>query len=193
MNPALAERLGIDTAKALTAGDVANLLNGQRADGSDIEGKQKQAGTESVGTVLRMDDSRMPTRAELECVLAGKRVDGTTLSPEVAQRAVRRFQAVLGAKQAELTQAQREDVLTGFTATGGALTVKQYHERMDTSRARIGYVDLTFDRAGEGEPEHPASKLSNAVSLCRHLLLITTYSSTLTDRIQLDRKWHVFC
>ena len=144
MNPALARRLGIDTTRALTANDVANLLNGQRADGGDIEGKQKQAGTDGIGTIFGMDESRMPTPAELENVLAGRRVDGAALPPEAAQRAVRRFQAVLGAKQADLTPAQREDILSGRTATGGELTVKQYHERMDTSRARIGYVDLTF-------------------------------------------------
>jgi hypothetical protein len=86
----------------------------------------------------------MPTRAELENVLAGRKVDGTALPEAAAQRALRRFQAVLGAKNAALTAAQREDILSGRTATGGALTVKQYHERMDTSRARIGYVDLTF-------------------------------------------------
>ena len=79
MNPALAGRLGIDITKALTAGDVANLLNGQRADGGDIEGKQKRSATEGVGTVFGMDESRMPTRAELENVLAGRRVDGTAL------------------------------------------------------------------------------------------------------------------
>jgi hypothetical protein len=144
MNPALAARLGIDVTRALTAGDVANLLNGQRADGGDIEGKQKQAGTEGIGTVFGMDEHRIPTRVELENVLSGRRVDGTALPPDVAQRAVRRFQAVLGAKQAALTPDQREDILSGRTATGGELTVKQYHERMDTSRARIGYVDLTF-------------------------------------------------
>jgi hypothetical protein len=144
MNPALAGRLGINTAKALTAGEVANLLNGQRADGGDIERKQKQAGTEGIGTIFGMDESRMPTRAELENVLVGKRVDGTALPPGSPQRAVRRFQAVLGARQEALTPEQREDILSGRTATGGELTVKQYHDRMDTSRARIGYVDLTF-------------------------------------------------
>jgi hypothetical protein len=144
MNQALAGRLGIDTAKALTAGEVANLLNGQRADGGDIDGKQKRSATEGVGTLFGMDESRMPTRAELENVLAGRKVDGAPLPAEAAQRAVRRFQAVLGAKHAELTPEQREDILSGRTATGGELTVKQYHDRMDTSRARIGYVDLTF-------------------------------------------------
>lgn len=144
MNPALAERLGINTAHALTAGEVANLLNGQRADGDDIKGKQKQAATEGIGTVFAMEESRIPTRAELANVLAGKKVDGTALPAVAAQRALRRFQAVLGARQQELTVEQREDILSGRTATGGELTVKQYHERMDTSRARIGYVDLTF-------------------------------------------------
>jgi hypothetical protein len=144
MNPALAGRLGIDTAKALTAGEIANLLNGQRADGGDIGGKQKQAGTEGIGTLFGMDESRMPMRAELANILAGKKVDGTTLPPGITERAVRRFQAVLGAKQQVLTPAQREDILSGRTASGGELTVKQYHERMDTSRARISYVDLTF-------------------------------------------------
>jgi hypothetical protein len=51
---------------------------------------------------------------------------------------------VLGAKHAALTAEQREDILAGRTATGGELTARQYHERMDTSRSRIGYVDLTF-------------------------------------------------
>jgi hypothetical protein len=144
MNPALAERLGIDTTKALTAAEIANLLNGQRAGGGDIRGKQKRSATEGVGTVFGVDESRLPTRAELENVLAGKRVDGAALPAEVAQRAVRRFQAALGARQEQLSPEQREHILTGRTATGGELTGKQYHERMDTSRARIGYVDLTF-------------------------------------------------
>jgi hypothetical protein len=144
MNPALADRLGINTAKALTPAEVANLLNGQRADGNGIQGKQKQAGTESVGAIFGMDASRLPSRAELEHVLAGRKADGAPLAPDTAARALRRFQAVLGAKEAELTPQQREDILSGRTASGGELTVKQYHERMDTSRTRIGYVDLTF-------------------------------------------------
>lgn len=144
MNPALAERLGIDTTKALTAAEVANLLNGQRADGGDIEGKQKRSATEGIGTILGMDEARIPTRTELEHVLSGRKVDGTALPPEAAERAVRRFQGVLGAKQADLTAEQRENILSGQTATGGELSVTQYHERMDTSQARIGYVDLTF-------------------------------------------------
>jgi hypothetical protein len=144
MNPALARCLGIDTTKALTSGQVANLLNGQRADGLNIEGKTKRAATEGIGKIFGMDESRIPTRGELENVLAGRRVDGTELPPDTAERAIRRFQGVLGARNAHLTPEQREEILSGRTATGGELTARQYHDRMDTSRARIGYVDLTF-------------------------------------------------
>ena len=91
-----------------------------------------------------MDESRLPTHAELEHVLAGRKADGSALPQDIARRAVRRFQAVLGAKHADLTVAQRQEILAGRTASGGTLTGRQYHERMDTSRARIGYVDLTF-------------------------------------------------
>jgi hypothetical protein len=144
MHPALATRLGIDTTRGLTAAEVANLLNGQRADGADIVGKQKQAASEGVGEIFGMDQTRLPTRAELEHVLAGRKVDGTELAAGDATRAVRRFQSALGARQAELTPEQREDVLAGRTSTGGELSAKQYHQRMDTGRSRIGYVDLTF-------------------------------------------------
>src|ERR1019366_4367607 len=85
MNPTLAGQLGIDTTKALTAGEVANLLNGQRADGGEIVGKQKQTSTEGIGTVFAMDESRMPTRSELENVLAGRKVGGTALPAEAAR------------------------------------------------------------------------------------------------------------
>ena len=144
MHPALAQRLGIDTGKALSPGEVANLLNGQRTDGADIEGKARRSATEGIGTIFGMEEDRIPSRAELENVLAGRKVDGTALPADVAERTVRRFQAVLGVRKPELTPEQREEVLFGRTATGGELTVKQYHERMDTSQARIGYVDLTF-------------------------------------------------
>ncbi len=143
MNPALAERLGIDTSRGLTAAEVANLLSGQRADGADIPGKKRWAATQAIAETFGMVEGRIPTRDELEHVLAGRKVDGIELEAKAAERAVRRFQAVLGAK-GPLTDEQRAEILSGRTATGGELTAQQYHERMDTGRSRIGYVDLTF-------------------------------------------------
>jgi hypothetical protein len=66
------------------------------------------------------------------------------LAPEDAARAVQRFRTVLGAKGKDLTPEQRENILSGCTAAGVPLTIEQFHERMDTGRARIGYVDFTF-------------------------------------------------
>jgi hypothetical protein len=123
---------------------VANLLNGQRADGKPIAGKQVQASTEAIGAIFGLDERRIPNRGELENVLAGRRADGEALPAETAQAAVRRFLAVLGAKGADLAADQRAHIMSGRTATGGELTREQYHDRMDTSRSRIGYVDLTF-------------------------------------------------
>src|SRR6202035_4368961 len=45
LHPALARRLGIDMSRSMNSDEIANLLNGQRADGADIAGKQKQHAT----------------------------------------------------------------------------------------------------------------------------------------------------
>lgn len=144
MNPRLAERLGIDPSQSLTSAQVAHLLSGNRADGLQIEGKAKQTYTESIGKIFGMDENRLPTRNELEAVLAGKTVSGGDIPAKAAQRAVRRFTAVLGADTEELSPEQREHILSGRTADGDELSISKYHERMDTSRSRIGYVDFTF-------------------------------------------------
>ncbi len=47
MKPEVAEKLGIDPNKSLDRDQIAHLLNGQRADGKDIEGRQKQGPTEN--------------------------------------------------------------------------------------------------------------------------------------------------
>ncbi|WP_239015922.1 MobF family relaxase [Novacetimonas hansenii] len=110
----------------------------------DIPGKTKRSATEAIGKIFEMDESRLPTRTELEAVLAGKTVSGGEIPTKKAERAVRRFTAVLGADAASLTNDQRENILSGRMADGQELSVSEYHERMDTSRARIGYVDFTF-------------------------------------------------
>ena len=72
LNPALAARLGIVPSRGLTPGEIACLLNGQRADGQDIEGKKKQAATLSLRALFGLARDRLSTRAELEHVLAGR-------------------------------------------------------------------------------------------------------------------------
>jgi hypothetical protein len=144
MNPALAERLGIVPGRALTPGEIAYLLNGQRADGKEIEGKKKQTATQSLRTLFGFARDRLPTVAELEHVLAGCRIDGTSLPAAEAERAVHRFLTTFGVKDKTLDETQRAHLLAGLSADGAPLSQRAYQARLDTAKARIGYVDLTF-------------------------------------------------
>lgn len=144
MDSALAALLGIDPAKTLTPGEIAFLLNGQRADGQEIEGRKKQTATESLRTVFGFARDRIPSPGEIEHALAGRKADGTPLAPDQAMRGIRRYQAAFGAEQLELTPEQREHLLAGRGADGRVLTLRQYQKRLDISKSRIGYVDLTF-------------------------------------------------
>ena len=140
----LAERLGVKPGRSLTPGEIAHLLNGQRADGGEIAGKKKQAATDSLRVTFGLAKDRLPTMAELEHVLAGRRADGTPLPEGEAPRAVRRFQAAFDAPHETLDPKQRDHLLFGLTATGKALNLRQYQARLDRTKTRIGYVDMTF-------------------------------------------------
>jgi hypothetical protein len=140
----LAERLGVRPGRSLTPGEIAHLLNGQRADGGEIAGKKKQAATDSLRVTFGLAKDRLPTMPELEHVLAGRKADGTPLPQDEATRAVRRFQAAFDAPLEGLSPQQRDHLLFGLTATGKALTVRQYQARLDRTKTRIGYVDMTF-------------------------------------------------
>jgi len=144
MNPALAERLGIDPNRALTPGEIAFLLNGQRADGGEIDGKKKQSATQSLRSLFAFARDRLPTLAELEHVLGGRKVDGTPLPQSEAERAVRSFRAAFGVNDKDLGETQRNHLLMGFIADGTVLSLRDYQARLDTAKARIGYVDFTF-------------------------------------------------
>jgi hypothetical protein len=144
MNPMLAQRLGIDTRRGLKQSEVAFLLNGQRADGAEIKGRTKRATTLSIGNIFQLDHRRKPSRAQLERVLEGLTVEGARLPNNEAEKAVRRLLAVLGVKSGMPAAEERENILAGRTADGRELTNAQFQAAMDTSKARIGYIDFTF-------------------------------------------------
>jgi len=144
MNPALAQRLGIDPHRALKPSEVAYLLNGQRADGGFIEGRAQQAASLPLAQVFGLDPDRRPTRTELEHVLAGRKADGEVLPQKEAERGIRRFQAALGARSKTLSPDERKNILSGQTADGRELSDRQYQAVLETSKSRIGYIDLTF-------------------------------------------------
>ncbi|OYV28699.1 MAG: hypothetical protein B7Z81_15565, partial [Acidocella sp. 20-61-6] len=76
MNPVLAARLGIKPNRGLTPSEVAFLLNGQRADGRVIAGKQIQAATQSLIQIFGLKGDERPTRERLEHMLSGRTASG---------------------------------------------------------------------------------------------------------------------
>jgi hypothetical protein len=144
MHPSLAQRLGIDARRGLTQSEVAFLLNGQRADGGEIAGRTKRATTLSIGNIFQLDHRRKPTPIQLARVLAGQTGEGQALPPEDAAKAVRRFLVVMGVKSVAPTPAETENILGGRMADGREMTNAQFQSAMDTSKARIGYIDFTF-------------------------------------------------
>jgi hypothetical protein len=144
MNPALAQRLRVDPHRGLRAGEVAFLLNGQRADGMVIEGQAKLAPSPPLAQVFGLDPRNRPTREQLERILAGRRADGEALLPKEAERGVRRFHAALGVDLRVISAEQRENILSGQTADGRQLTDHHYRAMLETSKTRVGYIDLTF-------------------------------------------------
>ncbi len=144
MNPALANRLGINPNRGLTPKEVAFLLNGQRTDGDAIPGQKKQSATLSLGELFGLDAARRPTRPELERVLAGQTIDGERLAQDQAGRAVERFASAMGATAKILSPAERENILAGRKADGSELSDRDYKLVIEASKARIGYIDFTF-------------------------------------------------
>ena len=144
MNPVLAARLGITPNRGLTPSEVAFLLNGQRADGRVIAGKQIQAATQSLIQIFGLKGDERPSREQLEHMLSGRTASGKTLAEKTAVAAVNRLETVLGAKGRELSAEERENILSGRLANGRVLSDRAYMTQLEASKSRIGYIDLTF-------------------------------------------------
>jgi hypothetical protein len=144
MNPPLARRLGINPHLGLKPGEVAFLLNGQRVDGGAIEGRATQSASLPLAQIFGLDPDRRPTRAELANVLGGRKGNGEALPAQEAARAVGRFQAAMGAKDKVLAAEERENILSGRTASGQDMNDRQFRAVFETSKSRISYIDLTF-------------------------------------------------
>lgn len=145
MHPRLAALLGLDPNRPPTPEEVANLLNGQRADGGDIAGKQKQRATAPLDEALGLDPKQAPTGEQVAHVLAGRRADGQALEGPDAKSVRGRFLRLLGVPGGkEPDAAQAAHLLAGQRADGPALDLAAYERGVTASKARIGYIDLTF-------------------------------------------------
>ncbi len=144
MHPRLAELLALGLNRSPSRDEIANILNGQRADREDIPGKQKQRATISLADALGVDPQRAPTRDEVTHILAGRRADGEAVEGAGTATARGRFLALLGVTTKELEPAQERHLLAGKRADGSELDLAAYESGVTASKARIGYIDLTF-------------------------------------------------
>lgn len=144
-HPRLATLLGMDPNRPPTMEEVANLLNGQRADGSDVEGKQKQRATAALDEALGLDPKQAPTGGQVAQILAGRRADGQALEGADARAVRSRFLRLMGVEGGrEPTEAQAATLLAGGRADGSEVDLAAYGRSVTASKVRIGYIDLCF-------------------------------------------------
>ena len=145
LHPRLAELLGIDPNRSPSRDEIANLLNGQRADGADLPGKQRQRATVSLADALGLDPKRAPTWDEVSHVLAGRRADGKVMEGAGTETARGRFLTLMGVAGGNApTEVQQSNLLAGRRADGAEIDARAYERGVEASKARIGYIDLCF-------------------------------------------------
>ena len=155
LDPRLAERLGIDTARPLTQGELANLLSGTRTDGQAIEGKQIQRPGKSIVEVFGLDPAALPTPAAIDRILAGRRADGDAprsaegngapLSEAVIDGARKRFLNAYGLPSGTApTPEHIAHMKAGRTATGRFLDTGDVLRHLNATKAPISYTDCIW-------------------------------------------------
>jgi hypothetical protein len=145
LDPRVAALLGLDPNRTPDADAIAQLLAGNRADGTPIPGKQVQRATESLADLLALAPATLPSPEQIARILDGQRADGAAL-PEDRAAAIRaRFLALYGfhAKR-EPTAAERDHLLAGRRADGSTPGRAALLEGLAATRSRIGYVDLCW-------------------------------------------------
>ena len=145
-----AARLGIaDRSRPLTTAEIAHLMNNQRADGGDIEGRKKHTAHRPVAEVFGLDPKALPSVAAIEHVLAGRRADGEAprvgtgngepLPAKVVQSSLRKFKAAIGVPaDRDVTADQIARVATGQIDVAG------YLKQINATTPPVAFVDLTF-------------------------------------------------
>ena len=150
LSSAFAVRLGIaDRSRPLTASEIANLMNNQRADGGDIEGRKKHTAHRPVAEVFGLDPRALPPIAAIANILAGRRADGEApragtgngepLPAKVVESSLRKFKAAIGVPaDRDVTVDQIARVATG------QIDVVGYLKQINATTPPVAFVDLTF-------------------------------------------------
>ena len=154
LSPAFAARLGIRDPRApLTVAGLASLLNGQKVDGRDIQGRHRKSASLSVAEVFGLDPKAPPSGEAVRNILTGRRADGGTprndkgedlTAARVQGARVRFLQAIGVPTHREPNAAEIDNLLAGKLAAGGRINLGEYRRQMTATRARVAYIDFTF-------------------------------------------------
>jgi phage/plasmid primase-like uncharacterized protein len=153
MDPALMARLGIDPRRSLELQEIAHLLNGLRADGERIQGKQVHAPMRPLTEVFGLNGRELPSPEAIGNILDGRRADGQApqdkdgiaLSDAAIAGARKRFLAAYGVQPGqEATEEQLETIRQGLTANGLAPVEHTTTRALNATRAPIGYADMIW-------------------------------------------------
>ncbi len=148
INPELAARLGIDPNRQISVGEIGNLLNGLRTDGSTIEGKEIHRPMRSVVDIFGLDGRSIPTPAQVDRVLgSGPHTDskGEEFPEKIVEGARRRFLAAYGVpKHQDLTLEDIEHIRAGRTIAGLTPSDGDILRKLNSTRTPIAYIDLIW-------------------------------------------------
>ena len=122
-----------------------NLLCGYRANGQPIAGKQYQRGGESISAILGLSDTSLPDARSLHQI--GKILSDRNASPEHEKRSAaarKLFDFYQVPASVKIDHALCNRLGKGIDYQGARLNFSKFHDTISASKARIGYIDLTF-------------------------------------------------
>jgi hypothetical protein len=153
ISPRLARLLGLDPHRPPRLDEIANILNGRRADGQAVEGKQQHSPMRSLAETFGLDPKQLPSWEALEHVLAGRMADGgaprdakgQTIPDQAVEGARKRFAAIFRAPtDRDLTAEEVACLKAGMTANGLQVSRTDYLTKIHATRSPIAYVDMIW-------------------------------------------------
>ena len=147
LDPDLAKRLEVDTARPLTVREMANLMDNRTALGNEIAGKKKHSAHRSVAETFGLDLKRPPSEKAIRNVLAGKRADGSALTDakgteipgRVVESSLRKFKSSIGLRPGR--DATDEEIRS---VADGRADMHEYRKQIAATAPPVGYVDVVF-------------------------------------------------
>lgn len=148
IDPDMLSLLGLTPGRAVRRDGIACLLAGLRADGKPVEGKQIQAGSRSIAESLGFSGEDWPDEKCLRQaadLLRGTGDDFISGRKSRITGAAERLFSLYGVPAGcEPDASLFARLASGQNFTGQSLDRRSFLEAVTASKARIGYIDLTW-------------------------------------------------